>query len=207
MKMPLPGVAGKSSPVALAAIVLVAGLAGACARPDVPTAAELNRAYDEALAQSAPLAVDYSANPQAQQAVLDRLAEYFASMTPASVREHTARIYAPDAVLYDNLAVVTGVAAIEEYFVKATTEADGLKVEFRQISNSGYDYYIRWEMAIESEALSPDAPIVSYGVTHFRFDDNGRVLLHRDFWDASTGLYEYLPWVGALLERLRAALS
>jgi len=33
------------------------------------------------------------------------------------------------------------------------------------------------------------------------------VLLHRDFWDASTGLYEYLPWVGALLERLRAALS
>ena len=80
-------------------------------------------------------------------------------------------------------------------------------MEFRQISNAGSDYYIRWEMAIESEALSPGAPIVSYGVTHFRFDDEGRVLLHRDFWDASTGLYEYLPWVGGLLERLRAALS
>jgi hypothetical protein len=47
--------------------------------------------------------------------------------------------------------------------------------------------------------------MVSYGVTHFRFDEAGRVLLHKDFWDAGTGLHEYVPGVGALVRRVRAA--
>jgi len=175
----------------------------ACSNPPGPTAADLNVSYETALAETAD-AADFA--PGEDAAALERLEAYFADMTPASVAE-TRSIYADRAVLYDNLAVVTGAKNIEAYFAKAAGEVDGLQVQFEQVSRTGIDYYIRWKMIITSEGLSPGEPLISYGVTHFRFDDDGRVLLHRDFWDAATGLYEYLPWIGDMITRLRVMLG
>jgi hypothetical protein len=45
---------------------------------------------------------------------------------------------------------------------------------------------------------------MSYGITHFRFDAESRVLVHKDFWDSGTGLYEYLPVLGSLVRKVRA---
>jgi hypothetical protein len=33
------------------------------------------------------------------------------------------------------------------------------------------------------------------------------VLLHKDFWDSGTGLYEQLPVLGAIVGRVRAAIE
>ena len=186
-------------PLALTAALLIS----ACEGP-VFSAADLNVAYEEAMVDTRNAAVLGS---EREAAVLERLEAYFTDMTPESVREDTASVYAEDGILYDNLAVIYGVHDIEEYFVKASGEADSLTVRFLQVTNDGIDYYVRWVMLIGSEALSPDEPLKSYGVTHFRFDEDGRVLLHRDFWDAASGLYEYLPVVGGIVRQLRAVLG
>ena len=184
----------------LAAALLIS----ACESPANLSASDLNAAYEEALADTSN-AVVLSADDEL--AALERLQAYFADMTPASARDETASVYAPDAILYDNLAVISGVHDIEDYFVKAATEADSLGVEFLQVASDGADYYVRWRMIIGSESLSPDEPLKSYGVSHFRFAPDGKVLLHRDFWDAASGLYEYLPVVGGIVRRLRAVLG
>jgi hypothetical protein len=38
-------------------------------------------------------------------------------------------------------------------------------------------------------------------------DDQGRVSLHRDYWDAAEELYEKLPVVGALMRWLRRRIA
>jgi hypothetical protein len=48
---------------------------------------------------------------------------------------------------------------------------------------------------------------VTYGVTQFRFDSQGRVLIHKDFWDAGSGLYEQLPALGRVIGRIRGAIE
>jgi hypothetical protein len=184
----------------------LAALLTGCGRPAGPAAPELLRAYEAALAGTAASAVAFEPGSAEEQRVLQRLAAYFAPMTAASARAQTVVVYAPDAWLFDNLAVVEGRQNIEDYFVKATTEAESLSVDFLQIARADSDYFIRWKMSINSPALSAD-PIVSYGVTQFRFDADGRVLIHRDFWDAATGLYEYLPGIGGWLARLRNTLG
>jgi hypothetical protein len=47
--------------------------------------------------------------------------------------------------------------------------------------------------------------VASYGVTQFRFDADGRVLIHKDFWDAGTALWEQLPGLGGIVRRVRGA--
>ena len=179
-------------------------LISACGRAPNLSASELNEAYEYSLADTNDAVV---LPPEQEAVVMERLEAYFTDMTPASVISGTSAVYAPDAILYDNLAVIVGLIYIEEYFIKASSEADSLSVEFMQVTNDGKDYYVRWRMIIGSEALSPGEPLKSYGVSHFRFDEEGKVLLHRDFWDAATGLYEYLPFVGAIVRQLRAVLG
>jgi hypothetical protein len=49
--------------------------------------------------------------------------------------------------------------------------------------------------------------VVTYGVTQFRFDAAGRVLIHKDFWDSGTGLHEQLPGVGGIVRRVRGVIE
>ena len=41
------------------------------------------------------------------------------------------------------------------------------------------------------------------GGSHLRFDAQGRIALHRDYWDAAEELYEKLPVLGALMRWLK----
>ncbi len=42
-----------------------------------------------------------------------------------------------------------------------------------------------------------------YGVSHVRFGADGRVIEHRDYWDAASQVYEQLPLLGSLLRWLK----
>jgi hypothetical protein len=41
------------------------------------------------------------------------------------------------------------------------------------------------------------------GVTHLRFDEAGRIILHQDFWDSAEGLYRHIPVLGSLIGVIR----
>lgn len=188
-------------------IFVVAAVITGCAKT-APAPAEMNRAYEQTLVLTAPpKSVVFVSGSAEEQAALARLEAYFAAMTAASVRDQTALVYAPEAWLYDNLAIVSGAPAIEKYFAKAAADVRALSVEFLQTTHDGPDYFVRWRMSVEAEALNDGQPMVSYGITQFRFDEQGRVLVHRDFWDAATGLYEYIPGLGGMILSLRSRLA
>lgn len=46
----------------------------------------------------------------------------------------------------------------------------------------------------------------SLGVSHMSFDAEGRVALHRDFWDSASGLLEHVPVVGGLIRTIKRRL-
>ncbi len=184
-------------------VVVLAALLAACGRPPVPLP-DLNASYERALARTAPLAVSGEPGSEAQQAAFDRLQAYFTNMTAASVQAQTAMVYAPEAYLNDTLVGIDGAARIQAYFSHTMQETRVLNVRFLDRAWNGIDCFVRWEMRVEHGSLAGGQPVLSYGVTQFRFDREGRVLLHKDFWDAGTGLYEQLPVLGRIVGRVRA---
>ncbi len=188
-----------ASPIAMLSL-LVSG----CGAPPTPLA-ELNASYERALASSAPLAV--TLDSESGQRAFGNLQRYFAGMTPESVREQTATVYAPTGYLNDTLVGIQGVSTIEAYFRNTAEKANLLKVEFLDRGAVGIDWYARWRMTVAVDGLNGGEPVVTYGVTQLRFDADGRVLLHKDFWDSGTGLYEQVPVLGTIVGRVRAAVQ
>ena len=128
-------------------------------------------------------------------------------MTPASVREQTSQVYAPESYLNDTLVGIEGSANIEAYFAHTAGQVRTLTVQFLERAPVGTDWYVRWQMTVAADGLNGGEPVVTYGVTQFRFDPQGRILIHKDFWDAGTGLYEQLPVLGGVIQRVRGAVE
>ena len=74
----------------------------------------------------------------------------------------------------------------------------------RRIIRHGGEVYVRWVMTFTTERRS--TTIVAPGISHLRFDADGRILYHRDYWDASGALAELVPLVGPVLRAVRARL-
>ena len=187
----------------LAAGALALLLAG-CGGPPAETAEQMNASYERALERTAAVAVELPGGEEGARQALARAEDLFTDMTGQAIRVKAAAVYAPDAYLNDNLAVVSGAPAIGEYFSDTASRVSALRVEFLGVTHAGPDYFARWRMTVESPRLNGGAPMVSYGMTHFRFDAQGRILVHKDFWDAGTGLYEYVPVLRAVLRMVRA---
>lgn len=46
----------------------------------------------------------------------------------------------------------------------------------------------------------------SVGMSHIRFDADGKVILHQDFWDSTGGLFEHVPGLGWMLRSVKSRL-
>lgn len=139
-------------------------------------------------------------HPQASPAA--RLAAFYQSLTPASLAvldEH----YAADARFKDPFNEVTGTAAIRHIFAHMFATTDVPRFVVTDCIEQGEQAMLGWEFhfALRGRALTVR------GVTHLRFDADGRVVLHRDYWDAAEELYEKLPVVGGLMRALKRRLS
>lgn len=185
----------------LAAIPLLLAL-GACAGGERE---HEQMSYQQALARTAQ-ADTLEPGSQAEAAALERVRAFFSQVSEQRVRELAGQVYAPDAFLNDTLKTVVGGPAIEEYFIETARRARRVTVEFLDVARSGREYYLRWTMTIEADRINGGRPLVSQGMSHMRFDAQGRVVLHQDYWDSAAGLFEHLPLLGSLIRAVKARL-
>lgn len=132
-----------------------------------------------------------------EKAALQRFSAFLQGIGDVKfVRDNTLDVYASDAYLDDTLAVHHGAAEIESYFVKTSETMTDYQVTVDDVGKSGNDYYVRWTMKFAAPALSGGKPVHSVGVSQIRFNREGKVAFHQDFWDSGKNFYAHLPLVG-----------
>ena len=118
-----------------------------------------------------------------------------------------SEVYAPEAFLNDTLKTVRGAQAIEDYFLETARSLVYAKVEFDDtLRASDGSYYLRWRMRMESKVIKKGEEIRTIGMTHLRFDKEGRVLVHQDYWDSGRGVFEHIPVIGTGIRMVKKRL-
>lgn len=123
------------------------------------------------------------------------------------VRANTLNVYSADAYLDDTLAIHHGAAEIEAYFLKTSATVTKYQVTIDDTARSGDDYYVRWTMMFAAPALSGGEPVHSVGISQIRFNRDGKVAFHRDFWDSGQNFYSHLPGIGGAIGFVRKRLQ
>jgi hypothetical protein len=75
------------------------------------------------------------------------------------------------------------------------------------VAVSGADCYVRWTLEFRTKNLAGGKPIVTEGVSQLRFDEQGRIVLHQDFWNPAAGIYGHLPVLGPAIRYVNGLIA
>ena len=65
----------------------------------------------------------------------------------------------------------------------------------------GNEAFLVWDFHLQFKGET-EARMIR-GSSHLRFDANGKIAYHRDYWDAAEELYEKLPVIGTVMRFLK----
>lgn len=153
-------------------------------------------------------AAPFEPGSAAEAAALGRFTAFLQGIGDVeSVLENTSKVYSADAFLDDTLVSHQGAAEIEAYFVQTSKLMTSYKLTVDDTARSGNDYYIRWTMVFAAPALAGGDAVHSVGVSQVRFDPDGKVAFHQDFWDSGKNFFAHLPGAGGLIGYIRKRLE
>jgi hypothetical protein len=130
-----------------------------------------------------------------------RLRSFYETLTPDAVKR-LGEVYAPDARFKDPFNDVAGVAAIQAVLAAMYRQVDRPRFVVTRSLADGDDAFLVWTFYFFFRGDAARERTI-HGATHILFAADGRVAVHRDYWDAAGELYEKLPILGALMRWLK----
>jgi len=131
---------------------------------------------------------------ETEKDALKRFEKFYADYSEEAIRAGVRDVYAEDAWFGDPFHIVEGIDAIEHYFVVMAEPVEQCTFTVDSMQRSGRDYFARWTMRLESSAARGEI-IETIGLSHVRYDAEGKIIFQQDYWDTSAML-DRLPVVG-----------
>ena len=131
------------------------------------------------------------------------IADWFEALTPLSLKSIDS-VYDKLSSFRDPFNDIVGIDKIQAIYQHMFDQLVEPRFKVTRIVEQGLESFMAWEFTFQ---LSGKSYRIA-GCTHFVIDPDTRlVIIHRDYWDAAQELYEKLPVLGWVLQRLRKRLS
>ena len=137
---------------------------------------------------------------------LQPLIDFYQQLTPEHI-ERMPELYSADAYFKDPFNEVRGVTAIQAIFRHMFHQLDSPRFVVTDRLADAHGALLVWEFSFRVARWRGETIQTIRGASHLRFDGDGKVNYHRDYWDAAEELYATLPLIGAIMRRLRSAFS
>ena len=137
---------------------------------------------------------------------LARVVSWFERLTRADVAS-LGDIYAANAYFRDPFNEVRGVPAIRKIFEDMFERLADCRFEMIDAVSDASGSLITWDMTFRFRSYRPDAPQKIHGASHLKFDAAGRIVYHRDYWDAADELYAKLPVIGPVMRYVKRRMA
>lgn len=140
----------------------------------------------------------------ADPAAPERIRAYFERLA----RDDLARIgeiYTDDASFKDPFNEVAGTKDIARIFEHMFDTLERPRFVVHEVVADGPGVFLTWDFLFDRGGR----PWQVRGASHLRLAPDGRIAMHRDYWDAAEELWAKMPLVGALVRWLtrRAAAT
>ena len=152
--------------------------------PEMHTQTIPNSEYRQALAATDPAQFVLPApDSEAEQAMLG----------PVKALFELFEVYAEDVYFRDAFKEFKKATDIRDYMLEGLKPLEKAEFVFNRVARSGGDYYLDWTMRLDFKKTPPGTWEESIGVSHMRFNSEGKVIFHQDYWDPTDIVYRRIP--------------
>ena len=139
-----------------------------------------------------------------EQVAIERFKEFYKIFSADRINASVAEVYAEDAYFEDGIRQVKGRKNIKEYFLSTTGAFDECTFDIKDVAYSPGNYYFRWIMHLRLKR-DPDNPMEQPGISHVRFNEQGQVIFHHDYWE-TLALFERFPVIGSVIRWIKGRI-
>ena len=115
-------------------------------------------------------------------------------------------LYTPDIHFEDPSHAVQGKRSLMRYLHKQFSNLSKCSFKFHSSIASETDIFLTWTMFLNHQKLRGGDTIRVEGSSYLR-TRNGKIYYHRDYFDMGAMLYEHLPLLGRIIQRLKHRLG
>lgn len=112
-------------------------------------------------------------------------------------------LYAEGVVFIDPFHRIEGRAALRDYYARMYANVQAIRFDFTGETCGEREAVLYWTMTYRHARIGGGRPVAVEGCSRLVFDEQGKVLLHRDYFDAGAMLYEHLPLLGRGIRFIR----
>ncbi len=134
-------------------------------------------------------------------AAVKRLVARFEALSPQDLAR-LDEIYVADARFRDPFNDVQGTAAIAAIFGHMFDTLDTPRFVVHEVVVQGTRCFLSWDFVFRPRRWKR-AEMCIHGGSLLELAADGRIAVHRDYWDAAEELYEKLPLLGTLMRVLK----
>ena len=138
------------------------------------------------------------------QPSIEAFLQVYAGLTSADLPERVRKAYAPELYFCDTLNVIRDRDSLIHYLQETGKRLKSIDVDVLSVSHDGPDVYVRWQMTTHFHVMGKDVEATSIGISQLRFNADGKVVMHQDFWDSTEGLFSHLPGIGGAVRWVRS---
>ncbi len=133
----------------------------------------------------------------------DQYRAFLEGLTPDQLPE-LGKYVTRDVRFSDPFHDIVGVVEMGAVFYRLFDQVDDVAFTVLDHGTDGNSlWFFRWELIGKLGEKNWKVE----GVTHLTFSSDGKVMSHREFWDAASQLYERFPIIGPLLRFCRRRIA
>jgi hypothetical protein len=130
----------------------------------------------------------------------------FTDLKAGATEDNIRSVYAEQLYFNDTFRIIDNVDDLVDYLVKTANHVNSTTVEIMDVVKGENDYFVKWSMRMNFKVKGKEVDSYSLGMTQLRFNDDGLIVFHQDFWDSSEAFFEHLPVVGRIIKTIKSKL-
>ena len=131
-----------------------------------------------------------------------RVCAFWENLSPATLAS-LATVYHDDTRFTDPFNSLHGAAALHTLLTRMFERLDEPRFVIVEVAPQDHGAFLVWDFHYRLRDWQATRARLIHGVSHVRFGADGRVVSHRDYWDAASQVYEQLPLLGGVLRWLK----
>jgi len=134
---------------------------------------------------------------------LTKFLELFSDLKCQDIALRVREVYAANPYFSDTLKVIRDLDELAAYMEATGRHLDHSRIIYDRVLQDGNDYFVQWYMETGLKLLGKLLHTKSLGMSHIRLDEEGKVVLHQDFWDNTEGLFRHVPLIRLFFEQFK----
>ena len=144
--------------------------------------------------------------PEQRDEAIARVMALFEDYSEENLRRNIREVYAENLFFRDGFKEFSQVGPLEDYMIHSTEPLRTCTFDFEPAVVSGQDVFLRWTMNLNLKRDKVTEVDRAIGMSHLRFDAQGKVVFQQDYWDPTDVLYRRIPVANWLIGKVKARL-